>query len=157
MVVRERQYVLAAAAWYVGPNGEPSGMSAGGWEFLACLCERGAAFAMRRHHYKLRDRLNADGCPRLGTWRFLLRQSSFRSLFVFGHDTPALRTSWQDSPHRRSKRLDVDYVHGGCVTDWWGFTWMILAEARQVLTPENRAAAWRKYDEKLMAETNVVG
>jgi hypothetical protein len=88
MVVRERQYVLAAAAWYVGPNGEPSGMSAGGWEFLACLCERGAAFAMRRHHYKLRDRLNADGCPRLGTWRFLLRQSSFRSLFVFGHDTP---------------------------------------------------------------------
>jgi hypothetical protein len=31
MVVRERQYVLAAAAWYVGPNGEPSGMSAGGW------------------------------------------------------------------------------------------------------------------------------
>jgi hypothetical protein len=34
---------------------------------------------------------------------------------------------------------------------------MILAEARGVLTPENRAAAWRKYDEKLMAETNVVG
>jgi hypothetical protein len=32
-----------------------------------------------------------------------------------------------------------------------------LAEARGVLTPENRAAAWRKYDEKLMAETNVVG
>jgi hypothetical protein len=50
-----------------------------------------------------------------------------------------------------------DYVHGGCVTDWWGFTWMILAEARGLLTPENRAAAWRKYDEKLMAETNVVG
>jgi hypothetical protein len=23
-----------------------------------------------------------------------------------------------------------DYVHGGCVADWWGFTWMILAEAR---------------------------
>jgi hypothetical protein len=42
------------------------------------------------------------------------------------------------------------------VSDWWGFTWMILAEARGVLTPENRAAAWRKYDEKLMAETNVV-
>jgi hypothetical protein len=20
-----------------------------------------------------------------------------------------------------------DYVHGGCVADWWGFTWMILA------------------------------
>jgi hypothetical protein len=51
----------------------------------------------------------------------------------------------------------TDYVHGGWVSDWWGFTWMILAEARGVLTPENRAAAWRKYDEKLMAETNVVG
>jgi hypothetical protein len=34
---------------------------------------------------------------------------------------------------------------------------MILAEARGLLTPENQAAAWRKYDEKLMAGTNVVG
>ncbi len=50
-----------------------------------------------------------------------------------------------------------DYVHGGWVSDWWGFTWMILAEARGLLTPENQAAAWRKYDEKLMAETNPVG
>jgi hypothetical protein len=33
-----------------------------------------------------------------------------------------------------------DYVHGGCVADWWGFAWMILAEARGVLTPEKRAA-----------------
>jgi hypothetical protein len=32
-----------------------------------------------------------------------------------------------------------------------------LAEARGLLTPENRAAAWRKYNENLMAETNVVG
>jgi hypothetical protein len=50
-----------------------------------------------------------------------------------------------------------DYVHGGWVNDWWGFTWMIFAEARGVLTPECRAAACRRYDEKLMAETNVVG
>ena len=50
-----------------------------------------------------------------------------------------------------------DYVHGGCVSDWWGFAWMILAEARGLLTPENRTAAWRKHDQKLMAETNVVG
>ena len=35
----------------------------------------------------------------------------------------------------------TDYVHGGWVSDWWGFTWMILAEARGGLTPENRAAA----------------
>jgi hypothetical protein len=50
-----------------------------------------------------------------------------------------------------------DYVHGGWVSDWWGFAWMILAEVRGVLTPENRAAAWRKHDKKLMAQTNVVG
>jgi hypothetical protein len=46
---------------------------------------------------------------------------------------------------------------GGWVSDWWGFSWMILAEARGVLTPEKRTAAWRKPDEKLMSETNVVG
>jgi len=48
-------------------------------------------------------------------------------------------------------------VHGGWASDWWGFTWMILAEVRGLLTPENRAAAWAKYDEKMMAESNVVG
>jgi hypothetical protein len=42
-----------------------------------------------------------------------------------------------------------DYTHGGWVSDW-GVTWMILAKARGMLTPENRAAAWRKYDDKLM-------
>jgi hypothetical protein len=41
-----------------------------------------------------------------------------------------------------------DYIHGGCVTDWWGFTWMILAEARGVLTPEKRAAAWCRHGER---------
>jgi hypothetical protein len=41
-----------------------------------------------------------------------------------------------------------DYTHGGCVAGWWGFTWMILAEARGVLTPEKRAAAWCRHGEK---------
>jgi hypothetical protein len=41
-----------------------------------------------------------------------------------------------------------DCIHGGCVADWWGFTWMILAEARGVLTPEKRAAAWCRHGEK---------
>jgi hypothetical protein len=41
-----------------------------------------------------------------------------------------------------------DYIHGGCVADWWGFTWMILPEARGVLTPEKRAAAWCRHGEK---------
>ncbi len=41
-----------------------------------------------------------------------------------------------------------DYVHGGSVADWWGFAWMILAEARGVLTPEKRAAAWCRHGEQ---------
>ena len=28
----------------------------------------------------------------------------------------------------------------GMLTDWWGFCWMILAEKRGLLTPDNRAA-----------------
>jgi hypothetical protein len=34
------------------------------------------------------------------------------------------------------------------VADWWGVTWMILAEARGVLTPEKRAAAWCRHGER---------
>ena len=41
-----------------------------------------------------------------------------------------------------------DYIHGGCVADWWGFTWMILAEARGVLTPAKRAAAGSRHGER---------
>jgi hypothetical protein len=41
-----------------------------------------------------------------------------------------------------------DYIHGGLVADWWGFTWMILAEVRGVLTPQKRAAAWCRHGER---------
>lgn len=37
------------------------------------------------------------------------------------------------------------------VSDWWGFAWMILAEQRGLLTPERRAMAWKKHDERLLA------
>ena len=40
------------------------------------------------------------------------------------------------------------------LTDWWGYCWMILAEKRGLLTPENRAAA---IDEKYLAAPNVIG
>src|SRR5262249_38742005 len=46
---------------------------------------------------------------------------------------------------------------GDIVVDWWGFVWMILAEKRGLLTPEGRAAAWRRYEAKLRAEANVAG
>jgi hypothetical protein len=49
-----------------------------------------------------------------------------------------------------------DYANGEIVSDWWGFTWMILAEKRGLLTPEQRASAWKKHDERLLAREKVV-
>jgi hypothetical protein len=50
-----------------------------------------------------------------------------------------------------------DYTNGEMVSDWWGFVWMILAEDRGLLTPERRALAWKKHDERLLARESVVG
>jgi hypothetical protein len=51
-----------------------------------------------------------------------------------------------------------DYATNKIVTEWWGFTWMILAEKRRLLTPETRAATWARYAAKLRAKSNnVVG
>ena len=43
------------------------------------------------------------------------------------------------------------------LTDWWGYCWMILAEKRGLLTPENRAAARAAIEEKYLAAPNVIG
>jgi hypothetical protein len=43
----------------------------------------------------------------------------------------------------------VDHATGNMVPDWWGFAWMILAEARGLLTPEGREATWRRYAARL--------
>jgi hypothetical protein len=51
----------------------------------------------------------------------------------------------------------VDPATGDMVPDWWGFAWMIFAEKRGLLTPEGRAAAWRRYEARLRRETKVVG
>ena len=45
----------------------------------------------------------------------------------------------------------------GMLTDWWGYCWMILAEKRGLLTPENRAAARALIEEKYLAAPNVIG
>ena len=45
----------------------------------------------------------------------------------------------------------------GMLTDWWGFCWMILAEKRGMLTPENRAASRAAIEEKYLTAPNVIG
>jgi hypothetical protein len=45
----------------------------------------------------------------------------------------------------------------GMLTDWWGYCWMILAEKRGLLTPENRAAARARIEEKYRSAPNVIG
>jgi hypothetical protein len=45
----------------------------------------------------------------------------------------------------------------GMLTDWWGYCWMILAEKRGLLTPENRAAARAEIEQKYRSAPNVIG
>ena len=55
--------------------------------------------------------------------------------------------AWLDSldeAHARIFAAEQGYDlidDNGMLTDWWGYCWMILAEKRGLLTPENRAAA----------------
>jgi hypothetical protein len=50
--------------------------------------------------------------------------------------------------------LDDD---SGMLTDWWGYCWMILAETRGLLTPENRVLARADIEEKYLSAPNVIG
>jgi hypothetical protein len=45
----------------------------------------------------------------------------------------------------------------GMLTDWWGYCWMILAEKRGLLTPDNRAAARVDIEDKYRSVPNVIG
>jgi hypothetical protein len=65
-----------------------------------------------------------------------------------------------DEAHARIFAAEQGYDlvdDGGMLTDWWGFCWMILAEKRGLLTPENRAAARAAIEEKYLAAPNVIG
>lgn len=63
---------------------------------------------------------------------------------------------WMKRMRRSSQATSCDLVDDeGMLTDWWGFCWMILAEKRGLLTPENRAAA-RDVEEKYLTAPNVI-
>jgi hypothetical protein len=67
-------------------------------------------------------------------------------------------TARQAYRYAAQKGYDLgDYANGEIVSDWWGFVWMILAEDRGLLTLEQRALAWQKHDERLLARENIVG
>lgn len=71
--------------------------------------------------------------------------------------------AWLDSLDEAQARIfaaerGYDLVDDhGMLTDWWGYCWMILAEKRGLLTPENRAAARAAIEEKYLASSNVIG
>ena len=65
-----------------------------------------------------------------------------------------------DEAHARIFAAEQGYDlvdDNGMLTDWWGVCWMILAEKRGLLTPENRAAARAAIEEKYLAAPNVIG
>jgi hypothetical protein len=65
-----------------------------------------------------------------------------------------------DEAHARifAAKAGYDLVDDqGMLTDWWGYCWMILAEQRGLLTPENRAAARAAIEEKYLMAPNVIG
>src|SRR6516165_1575004 len=73
------------------------------------------------------------------------------------HDWLDKLTSRQAYRYAASKGYDLgDYVNGEIVSDWWGFVWMILAKDRGLLTPEKRAEAWKKHDERLLARAKFL-
>jgi hypothetical protein len=71
--------------------------------------------------------------------------------------------AWLDSLDEAHARIfaaeqGYDLVDdSGMLTDWWGYCWMILAEKRGLLTPENRAAARAAIEEKYLSAPNVIG
>ncbi|MBB5045275.1 hypothetical protein HNR60_000004 [Rhodopseudomonas rhenobacensis] len=71
--------------------------------------------------------------------------------------------AWLDSLDEAEARIfaarqgyDLIDDHG-MLTDWWGYCWMILAEQRGLLTPDNRAAARARIEEAYLSAPNVIG
>ena len=65
-----------------------------------------------------------------------------------------------DEAHARIFAAEAGYdlvEDEGMLTDWWGFCWMILAEKRGLLTPENRAAARAAIEDRYLSAPNVIG
>jgi hypothetical protein len=91
-------------------------------------------------------------------WGYTLDDFDDDSISREDHDWLDDLTPPQAYRYAAQKGYDLgDYANGEIVSDWWGFVWMILAENRGLLTPEQRALAWKKHDERLLARENIAG
>ena len=80
-------------------------------------------------------------------WGYTLEDFDDDSLSAKDHALLDRMTSKRALKFAAENGYDLtDTSTGEVVTDWWGFTWMILAEKRGLLTPEGRAATWRRND-----------
>ena len=102
------------------------------------------------------DRAFSAVCKRI--WGYTLDDFDDESLSPRDHAFLD-RLTWQQAQNfALASGYDlVDPAGGDMVPDWWGFAWMIMAEKRGLLTPKGRAAAWRRYAERLRAEPKIAG
>ena len=102
------------------------------------------------------DRAFNAVCKRI--WGYTLDDFDDDSLGAKDHAFLDRLTAKRAQSFAREHGYDlVDPATDDMVPDWWGFAWMILAEQRGLLTSEHRAAAWRRYEARLMEDTKVVG
>ena len=102
------------------------------------------------------DRAFAAVCKRI--WGYTLDDFDDESMSTKDHAFLDRLTSKQACKFATQNGYDlVDPGTGHMVPDWWGFAWMILAEKRGLLTPEARAAAWKRYEARLRGDPKVVG
>ena len=112
----------------------------------------------RLHHASRRQLIEDDAID---------REFNAVCMSVWGYTSDDLFSdadhAWLDSLDEAHARIfaaeqGYDLVDDhGMLTDWWGYCWMILAEKRGLLTPENRAAARAQIEEKYLSAPNVIG
>lgn len=116
----------------------------------------------RLHHMSRRHPVDDDQIDRafnavcLSIWGYTTDDFSDDLLSLGDH-------AWLDTLDEAHARIfaaehGYDLVDdAGMLADWWGYCWMILAEKRGLLTPENRATARAAIEEKYLAAPNVIG
>src|SRR5262249_44825882 len=97
------------------------------------------------------DRAFNEVCRRI--WGYVLDDFDDESLDAKDHAFLDRLTWKRAAAFARENGYDlVDRSSGNMVPDWWGFAWMILAEKRGLLTPQGRAATWRRHAAPLHAK-----